>query len=484
MRNLRLYFLSFLFFISLPAFAQQGAIIIEGPYASIQEKTSAVEETKKIANLNQKIEQLNYAAKRQDFEYIQSEGLQLLSQGVEDSRIERLLAYSYEQQGRCKDAIYYASQAISRQPSDAQAFAIRASCYYQNKDILRASEDIERALTLNPKYNYAQQLKELIDNYDKKIGKKRAQIQQNKRRLPSWFFAYLVGVLFLIGLLLYWHFKSVAALKDKKGTLYKGINIKEKYQFIRQIGEGGMGKVYEAYDNVLKRKVAVKRIRPELLKSEHIREQFLAEARLVAMLRHPCIVEIYTVIETANSLYLVFEYVEGQTLETRLDIDNNLSLEQVKDIFSSVCKGLAYAHSQDIVHCDLKPGNIMIADSGIAKVMDFGVAKKLAANGLDKEDSKTLAGTPAYMSPEQQRGYMTKQSDIYSLAVCLYEALCGQVPWTIEGFDMMTKKIVPLSQLLPEIPPAVDALIERCLNEDPKERVQSVEEFWERLSKA
>lgn len=271
-------------------------------------------------------------------------------------------------------------------------------------------------------------------------------------------------------------------IRDKKGTAYQGINIKEKYQFIRQIGEGGMGKVYEAYDNVLKRKVAVKRIRPELLKNDYIREQFLAEARMVAMLRHPCIVEIYTVIETANSLYLVFEYVDGQTLETRLDIDNNLSLEQAKDIFSSVCKGLAYAHSQDIVHCDLKPGNIMIADSGIAKVMDFGVAKKLASGS--KKEAKNLAGTPAYMSPEQQQGIMSKQSDIYSLAVCLYETLCGQVPWSIDGFDVETKKIIPLSKLLPDIPPSVDALIERCLKEDPKERVQSVEEFWERLSKA
>ena len=169
-------------------------------------------------------------------------------------------------------------------------------------------------------------------------------------------------------------------------------------------------------------------------------------------------------------------------METRLDIDNNLSLEQAKDIFSSVCKGLAYAHSQDIVHCDLKPGNIMIADSGIAKVMDFGVAKKLASGS--KKEAKNLAGTPAYMSPEQQQGIMSKQSDIYSLAVCLYETLCGQVPWSIDGFDVETKKIIPLSKLLPDIPPSVDALIERCLKEDPKERVQSVEEFCERLSKA
>ncbi|MBR4508366.1 MAG: protein kinase [Elusimicrobiaceae bacterium] len=467
--------------LTLPLFAQNNAIIVEGPYGSAQKQLSLQEEAKKITDLNRKIEELNQAVKAEDYAFVQEETKKLIAQDVKDSRVERLLALSYEKQSDCKNAIYYATQAIARQPSDAQAYAVRASCYYKNGDTLRATEDIETALNLNPNYLFAQDLKNLIDNYDTQIVKKKYQAR-NQKRLPSWFVPYLICVLALIGFLLILHFKAIYSLKDKKGTAYQGINIKEKYNFIRQIGEGGMGKVYEAYDNVLKRRVAVKRIRPELLKNDYIREQFLSEARMVAMLRNPYIVEIYTVIETANSLYLVFEYVDGQTLETRLDIDNNLTLEQAKDIFSSVCKGLAYAHKQDVVHCDLKPGNIMIADSGIAKVMDFGVAKKLA--GGSKKEAKNLAGTPAYMSPEQQQGIMSKQSDIYSLAVCLYETLCGQVPWSVDGFDVETKKIVPLSKLLPDIPPAVDALIERCLKEDPVERVQSVEEFWERLSKA
>ena len=468
--------------LSLPAFAQQGAIIIEGPYGSVQQELSAQEEVQKLSDLNRRIEALNQAAKIEDYDFIRQEASKLLSEGAKDARVERLLALSYERQDNCKNAIYYASQAIARQPSDAQAFAIRANCYYKNGDTLRATEDVERALELNPHYSFAQELKSLIDNHDKKSTKQKNIQPKKKRILPQWFLIYVICVIAAFSILIYWHFKAVYSLKDKKGSAYTGINIKEKYNFIRQIGEGGMGKVYEAYDNILKRKVAVKRIRPELLKNEHVREQFLAEARMVAMLRHPCIVEIYTVIETANSLYLVFEYVDGQTLETRLDIDNNLSLAQAKEIFSSICRGLAYAHNQNIVHCDLKPGNIMIADNGVAKVMDFGVAKKLA--GDSSKESKNLAGTPAYMSPEQQKGIMSKQSDIYSLAVCLYETLCGQVPWTIEGFNVETKKIVPLSKLLPNIPKAVDDLIEQCLDEDPQKRVQTVEEFWERLSKA
>ena len=177
-----------------------------------------------------------------------------------------------------------------------------------------------------------------------------------------------------------------------------------------------MGKVYEAYDKVLKRKVAIKRIRPELVRSAYVREQFLSEARMVALLRHPCIVEIYTVIESESSLYLVFEYVDGQTLETRLDIDGRIAFSKAKKIFESVCRGLHYAHSQDIVHCDLKPGNIMILDDDRAKVMDFGVAKKMVDNDTG---ARTVAGTPAYMAPEQQKGFMRKQSDVYSLALCL-----------------------------------------------------------------
>ena len=120
----------------------------------------------------------------------------------------------------------------------------------------------------------------------------------------------------------------------------------------------------------------------------------------------------------------------------------------------------------------------MILENNKAKVMDFGVARK----SVDTQTgARTVAGTPAYMAPEQQKGYMKKQSDVYSLALCFYEALVGQVPWTVKGFDIATKKIVPASKLAPFIPEAVDALIENALKEDPNERTQSVTEFWKQL---
>ena len=119
----------------------------------------------------------------------------------------------------------------------------------------------------------------------------------------------------------------------------------------------------------------------------------------------------------------------------------------------------------------------MILEDNQAKVMDFGVAKKLD----NQTGARTVAGTPAYMAPEQQRGFMRKQSDVYSLALCVYEALVGQVPWTVKGFNIASKKIVPASKLAPHVPPAIDAILEDALKEEPAERIQSVNEFWQRL---
>lgn len=124
----------------------------------------------------------------------------------------------------------------------------------------------------------------------------------------------------------------------------------------------------------------------------------------------------------------------------------------------------------------------MISDSGIAKVMDFGVAQKVTEE--NENSSRPVAGTPAYMSPEQQKGFTSKQSDIYSLAVCLYEALVGQVPWSVKGFDVTTKKIVPPSQIASYIPKEIDELIIRSLDEDPAKRIQTVEQFWDILKNA
>ena len=392
-----------------------------------------------------------------------------------DDRFYLLLAIAFDGLKQPKDVIYAADRAIAVAPQDFRAYALRAQAYLAQKNYERARMDVDAALKLNPSSHLALTVKKELDEHS---AKERGMKQSTPSKgLPRWVVMYVGIILLAICIFVYFRYEDLFH-RRKRAYSRKESEIKDQYDFIRQIGEGGMGKVYEAYDKALKRKVAIKRVRPELVRSAYVREQFLSEARMVALLRHPCIVEIYTVIETENSLYLVFEYVDGQTLETRLDIDGRLPFSKVKALFKDVCEALQYAHSQDIVHCDLKPGNIMILENNQAKVMDFGVAKKVD----NQTGARTVAGTPAYMAPEQQRGFMRKQSDVYSLALCVYEALVGQVPWTVKGFDIAKKQIVPASKLAPHIPEAVDDVLAAALKEDPKERIQSVKEFWDRLS--
>ena len=472
----------FFMFIPLFGFAAQAApIIVEGRYSAGFQNIEDGANSKKAAALENALNEIERKLEAGDYTTVLNACQSLLDNNYDDPRIYTLMARAYENSEDFDNAYYFASQAIAKSPSNVEAYTTRAHSYLERKDIMRATEDIDTALKLNPRASRAKEVQNMITEAQKPAKKKRKSLSDY--RLPPWFFVYFVCVVLVIAFYVVMRSYNVfGGPVDVKGRKLKEVNIKEQYHFIRPIGEGGMGKVYEAYDNALKRKVAVKRIKPELLRSDYVREQFLSEARMVAMLHHPCIVEIYTVIETVNSLYLVFEYVDGQTLETRLDIDSYIDFEEVKNIFESVCKGLSYAHAQNIVHCDLKPGNIMIADSGVAKVMDFGVAQKITDDTEDK--SHPVAGTPAYMSPEQQKGITSKQSDIYSLAVCLYEALVGQVPWSVKGFDLTTKKIVPPSQIAPYIPKEIDELIIRSLDEDPSKRIQTVEQFWDILKNA
>lgn len=433
---------------------------------------------------NAEVASLNSQLRNRQFSEVITRINQLTAQNFRDNRFYLLLAIAYDGLGKYDDVIYSAGQAMAVAPQDPRPYLLRAGAYLQQGQYERCQLDLDMALRLNPSSRLAQRIQAELN--EKTFVPKQPQRTQKQpvpqQRTSIWLVLYFAAVLIAILLFVYWRYEDVFR-RPKNSFARREVEVKEQYDFIRQIGEGGMGKVYEAYDKVLKRKVAIKRVRPELVRSSYVREQFLAEARMVALLRHPCIVEIYTVIESESSLYLVFEYVDGQTLETRLDIDGRLPFSKVKQIFDYVCRGLQYAHSQDIIHCDLKPGNIMIywdekAKQDKAKVMDFGVAKR----AIDHDTgARTVAGTPAYMAPEQQKGFMRKQSDVYSLALCLYEALVGQVPWAVKGFDIARKQIVPASQLAPHVPPQVDALLEQALKEDPKERIQSIEEFWKRL---
>lgn len=449
-------------------------LIVGGNFSSrTAEKKAVVFDS---AARDAEIASLNERLKKQDYAAVIKRINDLRVRNFMDKRFYLPLAVAYDGLKKYDDVIYTAAEAIAVAPQDPRAYILRAQAYLTKGDFDRCRIDVDKALRLNPKSQMALKIKRELED---KTRVKPAFAPQTAQASPQWLIIYVLVVVAAIAIFVYLRYEDVFHRGSRTAFSRREVEVKEQYDFLRQIGEGGMGKVYEAYDKVLKRKVAIKRVRPELVRSAYVREQFLAEARMVALLRHPCIVEIYTVIESESSLYLVFEYVDGQTLETRLDIDGRVPFSEAKRIFDYVCRGLHYAHSQDIIHCDLKPGNIMIREDGAAKVMDFGVAKK-AMDG--NTGARTVAGTPAYMAPEQQKGFMRKQSDVYSLALCLYEALVGQVPWSVKGFDIATKRIYPPSKLAPGIPPQVDALLADALKEDPKERIQSIDEFWSRLN--
>ena len=482
---LKKYFLAFLFLgCSLAAFAAEGTganpIIVGGNF-SIQSNVSANTRAFNKEARDKEVESLRTQLQNGKDKEVLARINQLTANNFVDNRFYLLKAIALDHLKNDDGVIYAASEAIAVAPQDPRAYLLRAGARIKKQDWENAKMDVDAALKLNPKSKLAKQYqKELSEKepFKREGAMPTAKEIAKQRTTPTWMTLYFVIVAVAILLFLYWRYEDLLH-QPKNAFSRKEVEIKEQYDFHRQIGEGGMGKVYEAFDRVLNRRVAIKRVKPELVRSTYVREQFLSEARMVALLRHPCIVEIYTVIESESSLYLVFEYVDGQSLETRLDIDGRLPFSQAKQIFGHVCEGLIYAHSQDIVHCDLKPGNIMLLENNMAKVMDFGVARKTADH---QTGARTVAGTPAYMAPEQQRGFMRKQSDVYSLALCLYEALVGQLPWTVKGFNVATKQIVPPSKVVDKVPEAVDALLADALKEDPKERVQSIAEFAERLA--
>jgi tRNA A-37 threonylcarbamoyl transferase component Bud32 len=194
-------------------------------------------------------------------------------------------------------------------------------------------------------------------------------------------------------------------------------SLNSQYDVVEKIGEGGMGTVYRGWDKVLKRPVAVKRLRAELQKTPRERERFIREAEMVASLRHPHIVEIYTIVRDDEDTHLVFEYIVGRTLHDLLNESRGRHLEPARalELLRQIAEAVDHAHSRRVIHRDLKPANVMLADAGWVKVMDFGIARQVQDSMLTT--TNTIVGTPTYMAPEQAMGAVVKESDVYALGV-------------------------------------------------------------------
>src|ERR671925_1268773 len=211
-----------------------------------------------------------------------------------------------------------------------------------------------------------------------------------------------------------------------------GMRLNGRYRLDAQIGAGGMSTVYRAFDTTLERRVAVKLMHREIASDSDQLERFRREARAVAQLSHPHIVGVIDAGEDEGRPYIVFEYVEGETLKERIRRLGRLPMDEAIAYAIEIARALGCAHSHQIVHRDVKPQNVLIDSEGSAKVTDFGIARTLDQDGLTA-DGRVL-GTTDYVSPEQALGHdVNGQSDIYSLGVVLFEMLTGDVPFTGEN---------------------------------------------------
>lgn len=251
----------------------------------------------------------------------------------------------------------------------------------------------------------------------------------------------------------------------------------QRYELEEFIGGGGMADVYKAKDLLLGRPVAVKILHDQFKSDTEFINKFHREAQAAARLSHPNIVNIYDVGVSENLHYIVMEYVPGSTLKDKIRQEGHLSVSESLRIAKDIAGALAHAHANKLVHCDIKPHNILMMPDGSAKVADFGIARAVTESTMTY--SGNVVGSVHYFSPEQAKGTMiTPKSDVYSLGVVLYEMLTGKLPFTGEtpvsiAVKHLQEEPVPVGKIDPSIPPVVEAIVSRAMSKDPDLRPSS-----------
>jgi serine/threonine protein kinase/tetratricopeptide (TPR) repeat protein len=268
--------------------------------------------------------------------------------------------------------------------------------------------------------------------------------------------------------------------------LTTGSTFAGRYQIIEELGKGGMGRVYKAFDKKIKEKVALKLLRPEISSDEETVERFSNELKFARKIIHKNVCRMFDLGEEEGAHYITMEYISGEDLKSMIQMMGRLSSGQALSIAKQVCEGLAEAHRLGVVHRDLKPQNIMIDREGNARIMDFGIARSLKAKGIT--DGGIIIGTPEYMSPEQVEGKeIDQRADIYALGVILYEMLTGKVPFegdTPLSIAVKHKTEAPQDPrtLNAQVPLDLSQLILKCLEKEKNKRPQSAEEVLFQLS--
>jgi eukaryotic-like serine/threonine-protein kinase len=267
------------------------------------------------------------------------------------------------------------------------------------------------------------------------------------------------------------------------GTVLSG-----RYRLDAKLGSGGMSTVYLARDETLERWVAVKVLHREISEQPDQLERFSHEARAVAQLSHPNVVAVIDAGQDQGRPYIVFEYVEGETLKDRIERLGTLPLDEAAAYAIEIGRGLAAAHARRLVHRDVKPQNVLIDPEGRAKVTDFGIARSLESDGLTK--TGRVLGTTDYVSPEQAMGHdVDARSDIYSIGVLLFEMITGELPFTADTLVGVAMKHVnegmpDPQRLRPQTSSALAAVIERATEKDPGRRYPDMQAMLDDLEHA
>lgn len=275
-----------------------------------------------------------------------------------------------------------------------------------------------------------------------------------------------------------------------------GSVIKDRYHLVRLIGDGGVGAVYKAADQLLRRFVAIKLLHPTTARKPEAVERFLREARSAAGIGHPNVTDVLDFGEERSQPFLVMEYLRGRSLSHAIAHDGRFSVERACAIATHSLAGLAAAHHRGILHRDLKPANLMLiaqfGDPDFVKVCDFGFATLIGPRSIDDARSltpaRTLVGTPAYAAPERLRGddRPDPRMDVYSMGVVLYEMLAGRRPFDGATFQELSHKVrhdapAPLRYLRPDMPDVLERIVMKALGKEREERWRDAEEFADAL---